>query len=556
MVGHAQKTHGNRVDGHTVIAHTLKKLGVTHIYGMSGSPIRETLPACSKAGIRPIGVHNQQAAVMMAAAQNFVGGQLTGVAILSAGPAITNAVTGVLVAKDNGWPVVVLGGRRPLNMKGMGSFQELDAIPIFQSITKWAAVIETTADIPDYLSRAVQVATTGRPGPVYLDVSEEALMGTVSEWDSLNSESSVPPRPDSHTISKAADILLQAKRPALIIGTDIRWSEPYEELQKLVDRLNLPFITSPMGRGFLSDDHPLCFNAARGLLQSKADVVLLVGARLDWTFRFGTELTSDAKLILVDSHDQEIGMNRSPDVGLIGDVPYVLQELLDQLDIERQGNAKKKIHDDWLSLLKERRVQNFQTLESRMTVDTIPMSPHRLAKEIRDFLPSNAICVLDGNVSMAAAQDVIPTYTPASRLTAGTNGCMGVGIPFGIGAKLTCPDRLVVVICGDLAFGINAMEMETAIRHKIPIIVVVANNEGISGSMSHKTLYPTNHERVTMFQPGIRYEKIMEAFGGYAEYVEHPEQLKGALERAVKSGLPACLNVKVDPDAPYLVVRG
>ena len=220
------------------------------------------------------------------------------------------------------------------------------------------------------------------------------------------------------------------------------------------------------------------------------------------------------------------------------------------------GNGKKKLRDDWLALLNERRVQTLLTLESEMNAVTIPMSPHRLAKEVRDFLPRNAICILDGNVIMAAAQDVIPSCGPASRLTAGANGCMGVGIPFGMGAKLSHPDRLVVVICGDLAFGLNAMELETAVRHKIPLIVVVANNEGNAGSMHHKTLYPTNHERVTMFQPGIRYEKIMEAFGGYAEYVEHPEQLKGALERAVKSGSPACLNVKVNPDAPYPVVRG
>jgi len=556
MFGHAQQNQENRVDGHTVIAHTLKKLGVTHVYGMSGTPIRETLPACSKVGIRPIGVHNQQAGVMMAAAQNFVGGQLTGVVVFSAGPAITNAVTGVLVAKDNGWPVVVLGGRRPLSMKGMGSFQELDAVPIFQSITKWSSVVETTSDIPKYLTHAVHVATNGRPGPVYLDLPEEALMGTVSEWDSLDPEPCLRPTPDSHAISKAAELLFHAKRPALIIGTDIRWSSLYDELQKLVESLNLPFITSPMGRGFLSDDHPLCFNAARGLLQSKADVVLLLGARLDWTFRFGTELAADAKLIQVDIHDQEIGGNRSPAVSLVGDVKHVLQALLDPCDMDGGGNGKKKLRDDWLALLNKRKAQNLLTLESEMNAVTIPMSPHRLAKEIRDFLPRNAICILDGNVIMAAAQEVIPSFSPASRLTAGANGCMGVGIPFGMGAKLSHPDRLVVVICGDLAFGLNAMELETAVRHKIPLIVVVANNEGISGSIHHKTLYPTNHERVTMFQPGIRYEKIIEAFGGYAEYVEHPEQLKGALERAVKSGSPACLNVKVDPDAPYPVVRG
>ncbi len=174
-----------------------------------------------------------------------------------------------------------------------------------------------------------------------------------------------------------------------------------------------------------------------------------------------------------------------------------------------------------------------------------------MIKEIRDFLPRDALCILDDNVIMAVAQRTLPSYVPAFRLTAGSNGCMGVGIPFGIGAKLSHPDRLVIVICGDTAFGFNAMEMETAVRHRVPVIVVVANNEGISGALRQKTLFPSHHERVTMFQPAIPYEAIMHALGGHSEFVEHPKQLKPALERAVASGTAACINVRVDPEAAY-----
>jgi 2-hydroxyacyl-CoA lyase 1 len=546
-----KKLKREAVDGHTLVAQSLKRLGVTHVYCVSGSPIRETFAACAKIGMRPIGVRHQQAGVMMATSQNYITGRLTAISILSAGPGVTNAATGILVAKDNCWPLVVLGGRRPLNMRGKGSFQELDTVPIFQSITKWSALVESTSGIQAYLDRAFRTATCERPGPVYLDLPEDVLTGTASESDSFFHDAYEPPAPDVDAITQAADILLHAKRPAIIIGKGVRWSQPYEELQQLVNGFGIPFITSPMGQGYLPDDHPLCFNAARGFLQSRADAILVLGARLDWTFRFGTQLAPDAKLIQVDVHGPEIGVNVTPTVGIIGDAKKVLRQLLTQLDIKDGGYPRKGLLPSWYGILNERRKERRCKLESQMNSDATPMSPHRMIKEIRDFLPRDAICILDGNVIMAAAQQVLPSYVPASRLTAGSNGCMGVGIPFGIGAKLGDPDRLVIVICGDTAFGFNAMEMETAVRHGVPLIVIIANNEGISGALTQKALFPLYHERVAMFQPAIHYENIMGAFGGHTECVEHPNQLKPALERAVASGTAACINVWVDPDAAY-----
>lgn len=544
--------HAARVDGHRLIARTLKQLGVTHVYGVSGTPIRETLPACSHVGMRPIGVHHQQAAIMMALAHNYVTGRLAGVSILSAGPAITNGVTSVLVARDNGWPVVVLGGRRPLGRERMGVFQEMDAVPIFQSITKWSATVRTTAEIPAHLVRAFEIATSGRPGPVYLDLPEEALTGTLAAACPVAANRAEVPYPDRPAVARAADILLSAKRPAVIIGKGIRWSEPYEELQRLVNEFALPFLCSPMGRGYLPDDHPLCFNAARGLLQSKADAVLLLGARLDWTFRFGAEFARDAKLIQIDIEPNEIGVNVSATVGIVGDVKEALAALLCELRLH--AGAARSVRgpvQSWIAELTERRRKNLDQLKTQTDHDANPMSPHRLMKEIRDVLPHDAICVLDGNVSMAVAQEVLPAYAPASRLTSGSNGCMGVGIPYGIGAKLGRPDRPVVVISGDFAFGLSAMELETAVRHKVPVVVLVVNNEGLSGAASHKALYPPDHERVTMFHPGIRYEQIARAVGAHGECVERPEEIRPALERAMRSGVPACITVKVDPAAPY-----
>ena len=186
-----------------------------------------------------------------------------------------------------------------------------------------------------------------------------------------------------------------------------------------------------------------------------------------------------------------------------------------------------------------------------MNAESLPMTPYRMLKEIRDFLPRDAICILDGNVFMAAGQQVLPAYVPASRFTAGSNGCLGVGIPFGIGAKIAYPDRLVVVICGDTAFGFNAMDLETAVRHGVAVIVVVVNNEGNCGALMQKTFFPADGERVTMFQPDIHYENIMRVFGGHAEFVDRPEQLRPVLERSAAQNIPACINVRVDPYTAY-----
>jgi 2-hydroxyacyl-CoA lyase 1 len=535
-------------NGHVLVARTLKEAGITHAYAVSGTPIGETLARCAEAGIRPIGVRHQQAGVMMAAAQNYVAGKLTAVSLLSAGPGVTNGATGILVASDNCWPIVVLGGRRPLGMRGMGSFQELDAAAVFRPITKWSAVVESASSLPGSLERACAISVSGRPGAVYLDMPEDVLSQSARAPAPSSDRPPEPPSPDLTAIERAAAILLHARRPALIIGKGIRWSEPYEELRRLVDDFGVPFITSPMGRGALPDDHPLCCNPVRRLLQANADAILLIGARLDWTFRFGAEFARDAKLIQVDIHESEIGVNLTPAVGIVGDAKVVLRRLLACLD----GQGREfPARDRWHAMLARERENKHREWQRRMDCDSLPMSPYRMLKEIRDFLPRDALCILDGNVFMAAAQQVLPAYLPASRLTSGSNGCLGVGIPFGIGAKLSRPDRLVVVISGDAAFGFNAMEMETAVRHGVAVVVVVVNNGGISGALTQKQLYPPGYQRVTMFQPGIHYEEIVRALGGHAQRVEAPAQLKPALERARASGKAACIDVQVDGSAPY-----
>ncbi|MGH8772663.1 MAG: thiamine pyrophosphate-binding protein, partial [Burkholderiales bacterium] len=427
----------------------------------------------------------------------------------------------------------------------------LDAVPIFQSITKFIGTVKTAGKICPALEHAVEIAISGRPGPVYLDLAEEILNQKGIAPQRSKALSAEAGEPNADTIGRAASLLAQAKRPAILIGEAIRWSEPYAELEELVDHLDAPFAASPMGRGYVPDDHPRCYNNARSFLLSTADAVLLIGAKLDWTFRFGAEIAPDAKLVQVAIHEDEIDTNVMPKVAIAGDVKKVLQRLLKEIDCAQSKRESETADLSWRALLDQKRDESAAKWET-LAQQGGPISPLRLIAEIRDFIPRDAICVVDGNVILAAAQHLLPSYFPASRLTPGNNGCMGVGIPFGIAAKLSSPARMVIVICGDFAFGLSAMEMETAVRLRIPVIVVVANNDGNGGALNEKMYYPKDYvDRVTMFAPDIHYDQMMRTFGGYGEYVDHAEQIKPALARAVASGAAACINVRVNPDSPY-----
>ncbi len=526
--------------------------GVTHIYAVSGIPVQELLAAAVGAGIRVIGTRHQQAAVLMAIAHNYTVGRLNAVVVVSAGPAVTNVATGLLVARDNAWPVIVLGGYRTGDTGGQQGFQQLDATELYKSITKWTRYIDNTDDISCLINKAFDVAVTGRPGPVYLDVPECVLRmlytcGSVEPTVSQRDKVII----NQGEINQVAALLRNARQPAFILGRGTRWGLIPDDLSGLLEQQHIAFISSPMGRGILSDEHPLCFNRAKHQLQATADVVVVLGARLNWTFRFGSQINPNAKVIQVDTDPEEVVKNKKVCLGIVADAGDFTTGLKAALN----GRPEQKlltVRGLWHKTLEAAGERHRVMVEERCVSNRLPMSSYRLMEELRESLPANTILVADGNISMMAVQNVIPGQTPFSRFTAGTNGCMGVGIPFGIGAGLGDPSRPVVVISGDMAFGISGMELETAIRCAVKLIVVIVNNEGLSGGRKQRELYPEGHERVTMFGPGIRYEKIAEAFGAHGEYVEYPGQLRPAMERALKSDKLTCINVKVDPYEKYM----
>jgi thiamine pyrophosphate-dependent acetolactate synthase large subunit-like protein len=357
-------------------------------------------------------------------------------------------------------------------------------------------------------------------------------------------------------VRQAAELLLEAERPLLLLGKGVRWSEPYAALQSLVEQLGMPFVPSPMGRGSLPDDHPLCFASARSTAMRGADVVLVLGARLNWMFGMGRALAPDAKIIQVDIAPEEIGLQRPVAVGITADAGRVLDAHHREMDGKTDGLSHRAPEGPWLSALRESREKNEKLIEPLLMNDSAPMNHHRMLRSIRDVLPRDAVVTVDGQIVLSAGRQVIQSYVPAARLNSGSNGCMGVGVPFAVGAKLALPDRTVVSVNGDCAFGFNGWEVETSLRMNAPVVFVIDNNEGIMGGVLEGQMFREGHpERVAMYQPGIRYDKIGEAFGAHGENVEKPEELEPALKRAIASGRTAVVNVRVDPAAIWPIPR-
>ena len=346
---------------------------------------------------------------------------------------------------------------------------------------------------------------------MYVDVEEEAFVETADAAPPTASPDPSPPFTvpggaanaiDPASLRAAFSLLSRARRPAMLIGKGARWSEASPLLRRLAGEHAIPFATSPMGRGLLPDDHRLCFSAVRGRMLADADLVLVIGARFDWTFRFGAEIPASARIIRVDIDPVEAAGVLGRGVGLPGDASAVLRQLLAALDEATAGTLVERDRG-WLDALTAHRAAQSLWVAPPAELGLQPMSPYEWLAELGAALPDDAITVLDGNIVMTAAQRMLPVRRPASRLGPGTNGCMGVGIPFAIGARLARPDLPVVAIVGDFAFGLSVIELETALRHRVPVVVVVSNNAGAGGATRQRKFYPADHpERIARYVAG------------------------------------------------------
>jgi len=534
------------ISGAQLTVEALKREGVETVYVLPGDPVGDIVNGCAQAGFRMISMRHEQSMAMAAQAQSFLTRKI-GVAIAASGVGQTNTLTGIANATVNCWPLLVIGGSAELRRRGMGDFQELNQIESTAPLAKWTGLAESPARIPALINLGIKNAMSGRPGAAYLDLPAEMITGTVDESEVVWPEPvAEPPRPmaDPGEIKKALEILAEAKNPLLIVGKGAAWSWAEEELLQFVNKTQIPFLTSPMGSGMLPPDHPMNVSAARTQALQGADTILMVGARLNWIFHFGAppRFNENYKLIQLDIHAEEMGTNHPADAALVGDAKMVMGQLNDALDERPVVFGETQ----WLGGLKEKVAQNAATIEPMLNSDASPIGYYRILKEIRDVLPKEAIVVADGASTMDISRQVIDIWYPRHRIDAGVAGCVGTGVPFAIAAKVNNPDKPVICLQGDWAFGFNGMDIETAARFNLPIVWVIFQNANIDKWVR---TYIEGVENPNDFQPGVRFDMMMEAFGGHGELVERPEEIRPALERAFNSGKASVVNVLMDPGA-------
>jgi thiamine pyrophosphate-dependent acetolactate synthase large subunit-like protein len=539
------------ITGSEVLAQALRSQGVDAMFYLMGGPMLETEAACIKLGIRAIDHRHEQAASFAAHAYTRVM-RRPGVCMGCSGPGATNLLTGVATAFTDCAPLVAIGGSSPRVYLGMEAFQEIDQLAVFKPVTKWAERIYDAKRIPDVVATAFRQATSGRPGPVYIDMPGDVL-GEKVEEEALRYASAWKPAPrtlgDTGAIKEAIALLAKAQRPIVIAGSGVWWSDGAAALQAFVEATGIPFYTKPISRGLIPEDHALSFLNARSKAFTEADVVVAVGTRFDWMIQFGRppRFAADLKVIHVDVNPAELGHNRDADVPIAGDARAVLE----QLRTEAEGKINPRMYANWTGKLRTLDAEKGSEQDKAMSSDELPIHPLRLCKEVRDFLKRDAILVVDGQEILNFGRQAIPTYTAGHRLNSGAFGTMGVGLPYGVGAKVAKPDTQVLVLHGDGSFGMNAMDLDTAVRHKIPVVCVISNNGGWTADAPWTRPLP---------KPGrnlghTRYDRMAMDLGAHGEYVEKPLDIRPALERAYASGKPAIVNVITDSKARATTVR-
>ena len=533
--------------GSEILARALVAQGADTLFFLMGGPMLETESALIRLGVRAIDTHHEQAASYMAHAWGRLK-QRPGVCMGCSGPGATNLVTGVANAWADAAPLVAIGGSSPNINQDMDAFQEMDQVGVFRPITKWAQRVLDARRIPELVATAFRQATTGKPGPVYLDLPGDVLGQPVEEsrlaWPARNKPA---PRSlgDPGAVKEAIALLARSSRPLIIGGSGVWWSDASAAFQQFVEATGIPFYTTPISRGTVPEDHDLAFLNARVKAFAEADVVLAIGTRFNYVIQFGREprFAADLKVIHVDINPTELGHNRPADVPIAGDARAVLEQLI----AEARGKIDPRRYAAWTGRLRVLDAEKQAESDKATATDQVPIHPLRLCKEVREFLRRDAILVVDGQEILNYGRQSIPTYVPGHRLNSGPFGCMGVGLPFGIGAKVAKPDTQVVVLHGDGSYGINAMEIDTAVRHRVPVLAVISNNGGWTGDPEgNKPGRNLGH---------LRYDRMAEAFGAHAEYVDKPHEIRPALERAAASGKPAVVNVITDPKARAQTVR-
>jgi acetolactate synthase-1/2/3 large subunit len=530
-----------RHGGH-LFARALVNEGVQNLFTLSGGHIAPIYDGCVDEGIRIVDFRHEQAAAHAADGWARVTGR-PGVAAVTAGPGVTDSVTGIANGFYADSPFLVVAGRAPLAEQRMGSLQEMDHVSLVRSITKWADTCWETRRIADYVTEAFRHATAGRQGPAFLDIPLEVQFNSwppgLEVPDRYRTEARAQGDPDF--VKRAAALLREAEHPVVFAGSGVRWSVAHEALAALAEAVKAPVFLNSLGRGCLPPDHRYFFSAARKYALGKADLVLALG--VDWDFRlgFGRRNISEAvRVIQVDIDGRHIGRNRPVDVGVVGDPGRVIEQLL----AEGVGATEEP---SWTAEVRDEEHRIREEARTGMESDAVPIHPQRFAREIRDFLEPDAVVVGDGGDIVGISAGIINARAPGHWLDPGPFGCLGVGPSFAIAAKLAKPDKQVLIVYGDGSFGLNAMEYDSAIRQQIPFVGIIGN-DGAWGQIkvAQEALYGEGNAPAAFLSQETGYEKMVEGLGGHGERITEPGDIRPALQRAFDAGVPACINVMVD----------
>jgi acetolactate synthase-1/2/3 large subunit len=531
------KLHGGRL-----VAKRLKAHGVTKLFTLSGGHLFSIYDGCREEGIDLVDVRHEQTAAFAAEGWAKVTRQ-PGVAALTAGPGVTNGMSALGSAQQNGSPLVVLGGRAPALRWGQGSLQEVDHVPFVAPLTKSARTPGSTAEIPPLVDEAIVGAMSAPTGPTFVDFPLDYVFMEL-DAEPASTARIVDPRdvPAAEGVERAIDLLAGAQRPVIMAGTGLYWGHGETALRALVEQRRIPVFANGQARGCVPADHELAFSRARSTGLKGADVALVVGVPMDFRLAFGGAFGDDTKIVVIDGARSERTSARTPDVELYGGIAATLDALASA------GGALDT--QPWVDELRALETERRAAEQAEREDDRSPLHPMRLYAELASVLDRNAIIIGDGGDFVSYAGRVIDSYEPGCWLDPGPFGCLGAGPGYALAAKLAHPDRQVVLLQGDGAFGFSGMEFDTLARHGVNVVSVMDNN-GIWALEKHPMEFLYGYSVVAELRPETPYHEVVQALGGHGELVRSPGELRPALERSFAAGRPALVNVLTDPDVIY-----
>ena len=531
---------GQRIDGHggQLALAALRPYGVTELFTLSGGHVFPIYDAAQQAGVRIVDVRHEQSAVFAAEAVAKLQ-RRPGLAVLTAGPGVTNGISGLTSAWFNGAPVIVFGGRAPQFRWGSGSLQELDHLPLVAPVTKQAVTIFDVDEIADGVGAAARVALTAHRGPVFVDFPLEVIF---SAGTGEVAEPEIPVgQPDPEEVVRAATLIAGARRPIFIAGSDVYAGDAIGALREAAEALRVPVFANGMGRGALPPEHPLAFARARRVALGEADLVVVIGTPLDFRLGFGD--FGDAQLVHIVDAPSQRATHVTPAAAPAGDLRLILSGLADFA-------GDREDHADWIELLRAAEDRARAKDAAELAADTDPIKPARVYGELKRVLDPDAVTIGDGGDFVSYAGRYLEPSRPGTWLDPGPYGCLGTGMGYAIGARVTYPDRQICVLMGDGAAGFSLMDVESLVRQRLPVVIVVGNN-GVWGLEKHPMRAMYGYDVAADLQPGLRYDDVVRALGGAGETVSRAKELGPALDRAFAAGVPYLVNVLTDPADQY-----